>query len=61
MRALTEDQEKSLRYRLGLLCMATLGKRDRDMALCTEMVLDYVSELIKPGSTIADSTPEKQT
>ena len=49
-----DNQEKSLRFRLSLLCMATVAGKENDMKQCTEMILDYVSELIelyKKGST----------
>ena len=52
-RAMTEAQEKSLRLRLGFLCMAAVVGKEDDLERCTEGVLDYVSELIKPYSTNA--------
>lgn len=50
-RAITADQESALRLRLTMLCMATVGGKEGDMRLCTEGILDYVSELIEPYST----------
>jgi hypothetical protein len=50
-RAFKHDQEKSLRFRLGMLCMAVTAGKEGDMRQCTEMILDYVSELIEPYST----------
>lgn len=50
-RAMTEAQEKALRLRLSFLCMAAVVGKESDLARCTNSVLDYVSELIKPHST----------
>jgi hypothetical protein len=42
MDAMTPEQEKSLRFRLSILCMAAVAGREGDMAECTKSVLDYV-------------------
>ena len=47
---MTDDQEKSLRFRLGLLCMAVTAGREGDMKSCTEMIIECVDEFLKKAA-----------
>lgn len=44
---MTKSQEKMLRYKIGVLCIAVAGKcRPGDLERCTKDVIDYVEALM---------------
>ena len=47
---MTDDQEKSLRFRLGLLSMAVTAGREGDMKSCTEIIIECVDEFLKKAA-----------
>jgi hypothetical protein len=54
-RAMTEQEEKTLRYWLGLLCMAALGRRDGDLKICTDHVIEHVNDMLDANAELTGS------